>query len=123
MRVKGFVAPMVVGVVVAAAFGLWLSATRHTATPDVVEGWATPNVSGTAIGLQDSDDTRGGTSYIIAGAFWAGRDEVWHEGSYEPTCVGTDTDAKIHVQLGIVDVEPDGEGIGGPRVVWLRCLD
>jgi hypothetical protein len=48
---------------------------------------------------------------------------VWHEGDDLPTCVGTNTADKIHVRLGIVDVEPDREGIGGPRVVWLRCLD
>jgi hypothetical protein len=123
MDSRRFVAPVVVGVVVAVAFWVWGFTTRHSATADVVEGWAMPNMSGTAISLHDSDDTRDGNGYIIAGASWAGRDGRWHEGSDGPTCIGTDTTAKTHVRLGVVDVEVDEEGIGGPRVVWLRCLD
>lgn len=123
MDLRRFVAPVVVGVVVAGGFGVWAFATRHSVTPDVVEGWAMPNASGTAIMLQDSDDTRDGNGYIVTGASWAGRDGVWHVGADGPTCIGTDTTTKTHVRLGIVDVEPGGGGIGGPRVVWLRCLD
>jgi hypothetical protein len=123
MHVKRFVVPVAVGVVAAVAFGIWWFTTRYTATPDVVEGWAMPNVAGTAISLHDSNDTRDGNGYIVAGAWWAGRDNVWHDGAEGPTCVGTDTTAKTRVQLGIVDVKAGGEGIGGPRVAWLRCLD
>lgn len=115
-------APMAVGVVVAAVFGVWGFTTRHSATADVVEGWAMPNASGTAISLHDSDDTRDGSGYVVAGASWAGRDGVWHEGSDGPTCIGTDTAAKTRVRLGIVDVEVDDEGVGGTLVVWIRCL-
>jgi len=118
-----FVVAVAVGVVVAGVFGLWGFTTRHSATPDVVEGWAMPNGHGTAIALHDSDDDREGTGYIVAGASWTGRDGVWHDGADGPTCIGTDTSTKTHVRLGIVDVKPDGEGDGGPRVVWLRCLD
>lgn len=121
MSGRRFVALAVVGVV-GFAFGLWWS--RHTATPDVVEGWAMPHAVGNTISLHDSDDTRVGNSYIIAGAWWAGPDGVWRDGSLpEATCVGTDPSSKIRVQLGIVDVEDGGEGIGGSRVVWLRCLE
>ena len=55
--------------------------TRHAATADVVEGWATPNASGTAISLHDSNDTRAGNGYVVAGASWAGRDGMWHNGA------------------------------------------
>jgi hypothetical protein len=123
MDMKRLVAPVAVGVIVAAAFGVWGFTTRHTASADVVEGWAMPNASGTAISLHDSNDTREGNGYLVAGASWADRDGVWHGGSAGPTCVGTDTTTKTHVRLGIVDVTADEEGIGGPRVVWLRCLD
>jgi hypothetical protein len=63
--------------------------------------------SGTAISLHDNNDTRG----------------LWHDGSDGPTCIGTDTTVKTHVRLGIIDVQAHQEGIGGPRVMWLRCLD
>ena len=123
MELRRFVAPVVVGVVVAAAFGVWAFTTRHSVTPDVVEGWAMPNANGTAISLHDTDEPHDGEGYIVAGASWAGRDGVWHEGADGPTCIGTDTSAKTHVRLGIVEVAPDEEGVGGPHVVWLRCLD
>jgi hypothetical protein len=123
MDLGRFVAPVAVGVVVAAGFGVWGFTTRHSATADVVEGWAMPNASGTAISLHDSNDTRAGSGYIVAGASWADRDGVWHDGTDGPTCIGTDTAAKTHVRLGIVDVDAGQEGVGGPRVVWLRCLD
>jgi hypothetical protein len=60
---------------------------------------------------------------LAAGASWAGPDNMWHEGGRGPTCVGTDTAAKTHVQLGIVYVETGNGGIGGAHVAWLRCLD
>jgi hypothetical protein len=64
----------------------------------------TPNATGTAIALSDSDD-------------------VWHDGAEGPSCVGTDTRRKAFVRLGIVEVDADAGGPGGPRVVWLRCLE
>ncbi len=123
MGMRPFVAPVAVGVVVAAVFGVWGFTTRHSAIIDVVEGWAMPNGGGTAIALHDSNDTRHGNSYIVVGASWAGRDGLWHDGTDGPTCVGTDTSTKTHVRVGIVDAMAEREGIGGPRVVWLRCLD
>ncbi|GGM73395.1 hypothetical protein GCM10011609_06490 [Lentzea pudingi] len=122
MDMRRFVAPAAVGVVVAIVFGAWGFTTRHSATPDVVEGWAMPNAHGTAISLHDSNDTRAGNSHIVTGASWASRDGLWHDGADGPTCIGTDTATKTRVRLGIVDVEPGEEGNGGPRVVWLRCL-
>ncbi|MBP2327846.1 hypothetical protein JOF56_008231 [Kibdelosporangium banguiense] len=122
MNKHRLVAPAAVGLVAAVAFGIWWFTTRHIAVPDVVEGWAVPNMTGTAISLHDSDDTRDGNGYIIAGAWWAGSDNMWHDGAQGPTCVGADTNTKTRVQLGIVDVEPREDVIGGPRVIWLRCL-
>jgi hypothetical protein len=123
MIVKRFVAPVVVGLVVAVAFGVLGFVTRHTATPDVVEGWATPNVDGTAIWLYASESLAEGDGYVIAGAPWKGTDNTWHlAGGRGPTCVGTDTSEATHVRVGIVEVEA-GEGLGGPHVVWLQCLE
>jgi hypothetical protein len=113
---------MVFGVV-ALAMGIWWWLTvRNQATPDIVEGWAMPNATGDAISLHDSDDTRDGNSYIIAGAWWSGPDDVLHLGSIRPTCIGTDTTVKKHVQLGVVDVE-DSEFGEWAHVVWVKCLD
>src|SRR5689334_21571573 len=105
MESRRFAAPLAVGVAAAAALGVWGYVTRHSATPDV-EGWAMPNGSGVAIALHDSDDTRAGTGYVIAGAWWAGRDGMWHDGGDGPTCVGTDPAVRTRVQIGVVDVEP-----------------
>ncbi|WP_153278228.1 hypothetical protein [Saccharothrix syringae] len=122
MDAKRLVPPVAAGLIAAAAVGAWSFTTRHGATPEVVEGWAVPNAAGTAISLHDGDDTREGNGYEIAGAWWAGRDNAWHSGD-GPTCVGTDTAVRTRVRLGVVDVDAGGEGVGGPRVVWLRCLD
>ncbi|MFI6024937.1 hypothetical protein [Amycolatopsis magusensis] len=119
---KRFMAPVAVGVVAAVAFGIWWVTTRHTATPEILEGWAMPNAGGAAISLHDNGDAASGNGYIIAGAAWVGRDNVWHEGASGPTCVGTDTSTRTRVRLAVVHAEP-GEGIGGSLVVWLRCLD
>ncbi|MBV9843768.1 MAG: hypothetical protein JOZ47_01660 [Kutzneria sp.] len=105
---------------VVTALGGWQLSNRHSVTPDVIEGWAVPNAEGTAVSLHDSNDDRPGNSYVIAGARWAGPDNSWHDGGGGPTCAGTDTNTRIHVQMGIVDV--DAAPIGGPYVVWLRCL-
>ncbi|OQO92626.1 hypothetical protein B1813_10690 [Saccharomonospora piscinae] len=120
---KAFVAPVAVGVVAAGALVFWAFATRHTATPEVVEGWAGPNDTGTAISVHTSEDATDGNSYLIAGADWAGRDDVWHDGSVGPSCVGTDPSTRVRVRLGIVNVTPVEGGIGGQVVAWLRCLD
>jgi hypothetical protein len=54
MDLRRFVPPVAVGAVVAAVFGIWEFTTRHSATADVVEGWAIPNASRAAISLHDS---------------------------------------------------------------------
>jgi hypothetical protein len=53
-----------------------------------------PNQSGTAISLLDSRDAHDGEGYVVAGASWAGLDNLWHDGAHHPTCIGTDTAAK-----------------------------
>lgn len=121
MRMKRLVAPVAVGVVVAVVFVVWGFTTRHSATPEVVEGWAMPNANGTAIMFSGGEDTRG-TSYVIAGAWWTGSDNVWHEGGDGASCVGTDPGKRARVQLGIVYVDSDGGAPAEPSVAWLRCL-
>lgn len=84
---------------------------------------ATPNADGTAIWLYTSEAMTEGDGYVIAGASWTGTDNTWHSGGGRgPTCVGTVTSEATHVRVGIVEVEA-GEGPGGPRVVWLQCLE
>lgn len=94
------------------------------ATPRVIEGWAMPNIAGTAISLHASasvTDENSGDGFIVAGASWAGPDGVWHDGTDLPTCIGTDPGSFTHVRLGVIDVR-GGEAPSGPRIVWLRCL-
>ncbi|NGY65146.1 hypothetical protein G7043_40195 [Lentzea sp. NEAU-D13] len=113
------VAPVAVGVVVAIVFGAWEFTTRHSATPDVVEGWAMPNAHGTAISLHDSNDTRAGDGYIVTGASWAGRDGLWHDGADGPTCIGTDTATKTRVRWASWMWSPARKGTAGR--VWCGC--
>jgi len=47
MNARRFVAPVAVGIVAVLAFGIWWLTARHTATPDVVQGWAKPNMTET----------------------------------------------------------------------------
>jgi hypothetical protein len=52
--------------------------------------------------------------------------DVWHNGADLPTCVGTDTTTRTHVQLGIVDIDSSGSDDVNvwteSYVAWLRCL-
>jgi hypothetical protein len=104
---------------VVVALGIWWATTRHTATPRITEGWAMPNGNGTAIWLYDTADGPG-EGYVIAGVLWSGPDNAWHHGD-TPTCVGTDTTSKTHVQLGVIDVE--SQYVSYAQVAWLRCLE
>ncbi|EHR63742.1 hypothetical protein [Saccharomonospora cyanea] len=112
---------LVIVVVLFSAVGIRWVSTRSIAVPEAVEGWAMPNAKGTAISLHASADDPAGEGYVIAGARWAGVDGSWHGGGGGPTCVGTDTGAKTHVRLGVVDV--DTGGASWRHVVWLRCLE
>ena len=59
--------------------------------------------------------------FVIAGASWAGPDDVWHDGT-QTSCVGTDTSVGTRVELGLVDYSDPIVGTG-TQVVWLRCLE
>lgn len=100
---------------------LWVGSGGGAASPRIVEGWATPNASGTAISLHDPSDGGPGEGYIVAGAWWQGVDGVQHDGAVLPTCIGTDTASSTHVRLGLVTVaSPDGAR--WDQVTWLECL-
>lgn len=109
---------IVLAVVLALVIGWWLLVGRHQAVPAIVEGWATPNVDGTAIGLSPE---RGGEEegHIIAGAMWK-EDGVWHEGSHLPTCVGDDPTVTTRVRMGVIHVISDPAPAN--TVVWIECL-
>jgi hypothetical protein len=111
-------AALVSGLVVAA--GAWWVGSGPV-EPETVEGWASPNASGSAIGFAESPTASSHEGYIVAGAWWMGPEGSIHQGDYVPTCIGTDTAVKTHVELGIVEVRTE-EGVGWKQVVWLRCL-
>jgi hypothetical protein len=101
---------------------LWDGWRGDVASPRIVEGWATPNGSGTAVSLHDSRHGGPGEGYVVAGAWWRGVDGATHDGADLPTCIGTDTTSSTHVRLGLVTVEsPDGAR--WEQVTWLECLE
>lgn len=92
--------------------------------PRVVRGIAMPNAAGGAISLHAEEDggpDASGEGFVIAGASWAGPDDVWHDGT-QTSCVGTDTSVGTRVELGLVDYSDPIVGTG-TQVVWLRCLE
>jgi hypothetical protein len=111
---------VMVGALVTLALVFSWVGNRHEAIPEIVEGWAMPNASGSAISLHRSDAELNGNGFIVAGARWVGPDNVWHDGGSLPTCIGTDTASLTPVRLGIVHVE--SENASWQHVVWLRCL-
>lgn len=74
------------------------------------------NVSGEGIGLDD------GEGYLIGtGLHWRDITDRWHEGGI-PECVPP-LSSGAQVELGVVDVPADHDGIGQPNhVVWMKCL-
>lgn len=114
----GVVAAFALALVVA-ALAIW-SAQGGGVEPRTVEGWASPNRSGTAISLHVDDDGAG-EGYIVAGARWVGNDNVWHDGTELPTCIGNDPRSRTAVQLSVVTVELD-DGTSWDQVVVVRCL-
>jgi hypothetical protein len=109
---------ILLAVVLAMTLGWWLFVGRHQAVPLIVEGWATPNIDGTAIGLS-SEPGGNEEGYIVAGATWneAG---VWHDGAQLPSCIGNDPAVTTRVRLGVIHVKSDGAPAN--TVVWIECL-
>ncbi len=119
-----------IGIVIGAAI-TWAIGPFGNARVQVLEGYASTNYDGTAIGFSEKPmgDQKG---YIIAGPVWRDRDGVWHDtpdykttgtGIYPPpTCLKPLTDNQ-KVRLGVVMVAPTQEAPGMPVVVWLECLD
>lgn len=94
----------------------------RAASPRLVEGWAMPNHSGTAISLHDSPDGGPGEGYVVAGAWWQDVDGTVHDGADLPTCIGSDTTSRTHVRLGLVTVT-SSEGGWWDHVTWVECLE
>ncbi len=108
-----------VAAVAVAITATWLL--NRDVRPSIVEGWAWPDSAGTTIWLTETPDGNSkGDGFILSGARWSGLDHVLHDGASGPTCVGTDTTAATHVELGVVDVRTDG--MSWRHAVWLRCL-
>jgi hypothetical protein len=116
-----------IGIAIGAAI-TWAIGPFGDARVHVLEGYASTNYDGTAIGFSEKPmgDQKG---YGIAGPLWRDRDGVWHDApAYEisgyksPTCLKPLTDNQ-KVRLGVVKVAPTQEAPGMPVVVWLECLD
>jgi hypothetical protein len=119
-RVVTIVVAAMLALLVVAALWFWFAG--RAVSPQTIEGWAVPNAAGTAISLHASRDGGPGEGYIVAGAWWRGVDEVWHDGADVPTCIGTDTTALTHVRLGVVKVQ-NQDGMAWNQVPWLECLE
>jgi hypothetical protein len=110
-------AAAVSGLVVAG--GAWWIGSRP-ATPEILDGWATPNAAGSAIGFASSPAEARQEGYSVSGAYWKGPDNVLHLASDLPTCIGADPAVKTHVQLGVIEFESDMAS--GTQVVWVKCF-
>ncbi len=106
------------GAVITWAIGPFGDARVH-----VLEGYASTNYDGTAIGFSEKPmgDQKG---YGIAGALWRDLDGPWNNApdNKSPTCLKPLTDNQ-KVRLGVVKVAPRQEAPGRDVVVWLECLD
>jgi len=106
---------------IGAAIGIlisWAVGLADGAQVEVLEGYASVNQEGTAIGLSPDGDTPG-TSYTVAGAVWREQDGPWHDTF--PTCLEPLV-AEQRVRMGVLEARPQGEAPGRPVVVWLECL-
>ena len=96
----------------------------HTASVRVVEGWAYQAGTSGGIGCcGESWGEAGGSGYDVAAVLWrdlGGPSPSWTEADDSPECLGANT--PVLIRMGVVDVRPNGDAPGGPRVVWLECL-
>lgn len=121
MRIrKGIVvvAAVLVGVVIGVLV-TWTVGLADGAQIQVMEGYASVNEEGTAIGLSPDGETPG-ASYVVAGALWREQDGSWHDTF--PTCLEPLSTGQ-RVRLGVLDARPQGEAPGRAVVVWLECLE
>ena len=97
----------------------WIVGLADEAQIQVMEGYASVNEEGTAIGLSPHGETPG-ASYVVAGALWREQDGSWHDTF--PTCLEPLVTGQ-RVRLGVLDARPQGEAPGRAVVVWLECLE
>jgi hypothetical protein len=114
VAIAAFLIGGAIGVLVTRAVGL-----ADGTQIQVLEGYASVNEEGTAIGLSPDGETPG-ASYVVAGALWREQSGPWHDTfptCLEPLVIGQ------RVRLGVLDARPQGEAPGRPVVVWLECLE
>ena len=111
--IAAFLVGVAIGVLVT-----WIVGLADGAQIQVMEGYASVNEEGTAIGLSPDGETPG-TGYTVAGALWREQDGSWHDTF--PTCLEPLSTGQ-KVRLGVMDARPQGEAPGRSVVVWLECL-
>jgi hypothetical protein len=114
----GIFVAVLVGVVMG-ALGAWAVGLAGGTEVQILEGYASVNEEGTAIGLSPNGQVPG-PGYVVAGAMWREQDGSWHDTF--PTCLEP-LASDQRVRLGVVDVRRQGQAPGRPVVVWLECLD
>lgn len=113
---------LIAALLIGVAMGMlvsWAVGLTDGAQTRILEGYASVNEEGTAIGLSP-DGATPGTSYTVAGAMWREQSGSWHDTfptCLEPLAIGQ------RVRLGVVDALPQEEAPGRPVVVWLECLE
>ncbi len=116
--VVGVLVAVLVGVTIG-ALGAWAVGLTNAPEVQVLEGYASVNQEGTAIGLSP-DGQVPGPGYVVAGAMWREQDGPWRDTF--PTCLEP-LAAGQRVRLGVVQVRPQGQAPGRAVVVWLECLE
>ena len=117
---KGTVA--IVALLIGVAIGIlvgWAVGLVDGAQIQILEGYASVNEEGTAIGLSPDGETPG-SGYVVAGAMWREQDGPRHDTF--PTCLEPLITGQ-KVRLGVLEAPPQGEAPGRPVVVWLECLE
>ena len=117
---------LLVGIAIGALAVLGFSSLRGVPSllgvrPCIVEGYSNgANYDCTAIGVSKSKDLGPGEGYVIAGARWREFDGPWHESGTPPSLAQPNTGQKV--RLGVVNVKPTQEVLGGPVVAWVEVL-
>lgn len=110
---------MILGLLAAGIFASGCGSNAPVA-PYIVEGYASSNFDGTAIGVSKEKMTGPGEGYVIAGARWREFGGPWYDHGTPPSLANSATGVKV--RLAVVNVKATGQAPGGPVVAWIEVL-
>jgi hypothetical protein len=111
-----------IGVLLGILFA-WLIQPFNSARVKFIEGYASVNGNGDAIGFRLNRDNVPEEGYSIAGADWRGLDGIYHTWETSGYSCLNPLDKDKRVRLGIIEIMPSDKFGGRNKVVSLECLD